>query len=294
MVSYYYIQTIFSSLAFGSVYALVALGLTVLWNSMNIMNFAHGSFLMLGAYLSIILFHYNFQWNAVVGFLLSVVMLTIIGIFLCRTLYERLRTRPLLTIVIVTMGLSMIIENSVLIGFGPRPRAFQGLFGRSIVFIGPYRILANHLFVLGLASVIIFLLEIIKRYTKTGKVIRAVAFDKETSGLMGIPVPAYLAVSFGVALVLAGTAGFLLAPITYISFDMGAVLGAKAFAAMVVGGFGSFSGAIVGSYLIGLVEGIGSIVLGTIYRDLFTFALVLLTLLVRPRGLLGAISIERV
>lgn len=294
MTTYYYIQTVISSLAFGSVYALITLGVTVLWNSMNIMNFAHGSFLMLGAYLAIVFFHYTLQWSAALGLLLSLVFLSLVGMLLSQTIYERLSKRPLLTTVIATMGLSMVVENSVLVGFGPRPRAFQGLFGRAMVFIGSYRILVNHLFAFALACILIALLAIVAKYTKTGKVIRAIAFDKETSGLMGIPVLPYLAVSFGLALALAGLAGFLLAPVTYISVDMGAVLGAKAFAAMVVGGFGSFTGAIVGSYIIGLAEGLGSIFLGTVYRDVVTFALVLFVLLLRPRGLFGGIQAERV
>jgi len=289
----YHLQVIVGSLAFGSVYALVALGVVFIWQSMNILNFAHGQFLMWGTYISIVALHRGIGWPLQLAIPVALGIVGLIGVLFSKTVYERIRTQPELVIIIATMGLSLIMENSALLIFGPRPRGFEGPFGRTMIWVGDIGFLTNHLFCFVVTAFILVLLSVVLKYTMVGKIIRAIAYDKETAGLLGVLVPRFLAFTFGGACVLAGIAGILVAPSICISTDMGTALGNKAFAAMVIGGFGSIPGAIVGGYLVGLMEGLGTLVLGSAYRDIVVFASVILVLLLRPCGLFGSTEAVR-
>jgi len=291
---HFYIQTIVGSLAFGSVYALVALGVVFIWQSMNILNFAHGQFLTLGTYIAVVTLHQGMDWPLWLAILAALGFVGLLGALFSKTVYERIRAQPSLVVIIATMGLSLIMENSALLIFGPRPRAFAGFFGRAMIWVGKVGFLGNHLIALGIAILILAILSMLMKYTMVGKIIRAVAYDKDTAGLMGVPVFRFLACTFAVACILAVIAGILVAPVTYISIDMGTGIGTKAFAAMVIGGFGSIPGAIVGSYLLGLLEGLGTIVVGSVYRDAIAFVLAVLVLLLRPYGLFGSPEKARV
>ncbi len=283
-----------SSIAFGGVYSLVALGIVFIWRTAKVLNFAHGHLLTLGVYLAVVWLYQKLRWPIWAATLASLTLLALIGVAFSRTVFERLRKQPMLSKVVATMGLGLIIINVIILVFGPSPRAFTGFLGRQMLHIGRIGILAEHFLALGVTAFILLLMGLLFRYTMIGKVIRAVAFSREVGGLMGVPVPRYLAGAFAGAVVLAGVAGMFIVPITFLDFTLGDTVGYKGFAAVVVGGFESIPGAILGGYLIGVLEGIGTLVVGSHYRDAVAAALILLVLLVRPGGLLGAREEERI
>ena len=289
----YTVQLIVSNLAFGGVYALVGLGIVFIWKTVNVLNFAHGHLLTLGVYLAVVWLCQGLGWPIWVATVAGLGLLALIGVVFSRTVFERLRRQPLLSKVVATMGLGLIIVNTIILVFGPRPRAFTGFLGRKMLWVGNVGFLAEHLLAFGVTAFILLLMGVIFKYTMIGKVIRALAFSREVGGLMGIPVPRYLAGSFAGAVVLAGIAGMLIVPVTFLDFSLGDAVGYKAFAAVVIGGFGSIPGAILGGYLVGLMEGLGTLLVGSHYRDAIAAALILLVLLIRPQGLLGAKEEER-
>lgn len=289
----YAVQIIVSSLAFGGVYALVAVGIVFIWKTVNVLNFAHGHLLTFGVYLAVVWLHRGYQWPIWAGTLAALGILALVGIVFSRTVFERLRYQPMLSKVVSTMGLGLIIVNTIILIFGPSPRAFTGFLGRRMLWIGNIGILAEHFLSFGVTAFILLLMGIIFKYTMVGKVMRALAFSREVGGLMGIPVPRYLAGAFAVAVALAGVAGMLIVPVTFLDFTLGDAVGYKGFAALVVGGFGTIPGAIIGGYLVGLMEGLGTVLVGSHYRDAVAAALILLVLLLRPGGLLGVKEEER-
>lgn len=288
------IQIIVAGVAFGSVYALVAVGIVFIWRTLNILNFAQGQFLLLCSYLTIIGFHRGLSWPIGTSLLAALAITGLLGAVFAKTVFERIRKQPLITVVIATMGLSLIMENVGLLWFGPRPYAFAGFLGRRMIWIGNAGFLANHVLAFSITLAILVLLAVVLRYTMVGRVIRAVAYDREVAGLMGIPVPRFLSLSFAFAVMLAGLAGILVVPVTYLTLDLGTSVGYKAFAGIVIGGFGSIPGAIVGGYIIGLLEGVGTVALGTGYRDILAFVVMLLVLLLRPHGIFGVTEVERI
>lgn len=289
----YAAQIIVSSFAFGGVYALVALGIVFIWRTVNVLNFAHGHLLTLGVYLAVVWLHQRYRWPVWAGTLVSLTILGVIGIIFARTVFERLRHQPMLSKVVATMGLGLIIVNTIILVFGPRPYAFTGFLGRKMIWIGNVGILAEHFLSLGITASVLLAMGAIFKYTMVGKVVRALAFSREVGGLMGIPVPRYLAGAFAWAVILAGMAGMFIVPITFLDFTLGDAIGYKGFAALVIGGFGTIPGAIIGGYVVGLMEGLGTLLVGSHYRDAIAAALILLVLLFRPGGLLGAKEEER-
>lgn len=287
-------QVIISGLAFGSIYAVIGVGVVFIWRCMNVLNFAHGQFLALGAYITIILFHRWLGLSIIYSLLIALFLVGMAGALFAGTLFQRLRRQPLLAVVVSTMGLSLLIENAVLLIFGPRPHSFSGFFGRRMIWIGTTGFLANHLVAFAFALVFLASLGFVLRYTMVGKVIRSIAFDRETSGLLGIPVPRFTTFTFALSTILAAIAGVLVVPVTYLSVDLGTAVGFKTFAGLVIGGFGSVSGAIIGGPIVGLLEAVGTLALGTRYRDLFCFVALILVLLIRPQGLIGVKEAERV
>ncbi len=294
MTGAYAAQIIISSIAFGGVYALVALGIVFIWKTVNVLNFAHGHLLTLGVYLAVVWLYRGYRWPIWAATLGSLALLALVGIVFSRTVFERLRRQPMLSKVVATMGLGLIIVNTILLVFGASPYSFTGFLGRRMLWFGGIGILAEHLLALGVTTFTLLLMGILFRYTMVGKVVRAVAYSPEVGGLMGIPVPRYLAGAFAGAVVLAGIAGMFIVPITFLEFTLGDAIGYKGFAAVVVGGFGTIPGAIAGGYLVGLMEGVGTLLVGSHYRDAVAAALILFVLLVRPQGLFGTQEGERI
>ncbi len=276
-------QYIFNGLLMGASYALIAMGLTVIFGLMNIANFAHGQFYMMGGFLAYYLTT-ALGFNFFVALVASVLIVVVAGILLDRVIFKRLRGKPLISSVLVTIGLAILLENLALVLWGPRPEAIPNPFSQDGVQIGTIFTTEPRLFALIITVATIALVHVLLHHTRTGKAMRAAFQQQEAAALSGIDIDRLYSVAFGVGAGLAALAGVLLGAIFFVEPSMGGVVTLKAFVVTILGGMGSFVGAIVGGLFLGLAESFGTI-LSSAYKDAIGFVLVILIMLYRPDGL---------
>ncbi len=288
-----FLQLIISGLAMGSIYGLVALGFVLLVNAADIINFAQGEFVMLGAFL---VFTFAELWQ--VPFVLAVVMvvavMAVFGVVMERVAYRPLRHTNAVTIIISTLGISVFLQNAALRTWGSVPEYFGLPFGRAMITVGTLRLVPQHLLILAVAAALVVLQHWFFHRTRLGQMMRATAQDKDTARLMGINIGRMTAITFALAAAIGGLAGVLLAPTFYISVEMGVRVGIKAFVASIIGGWGSIPGAMVGGIVIGLVEVLAAAYISSLYKDVFAFLVLILFLVLMPRGLFGENVAEKV
>jgi branched-chain amino acid transport system permease protein len=280
-----FFQQIFNGVMLGSTYAIVAVGLTLVFGILQIPNFAHGHLYMLGAYITFFLMTlYGFGfWTALVT---SMVVLGLIGMLIERVIYRPLQDRPHINSFISAVGAMIILETSVIVFWGPQGRRIPNpypdifeLFGITMSY--------QRLLVIVAAFVLIFLLQIFIKKTTTGTTIEAVAQNREGAMLVGINVNRVSSLTFAISTATAAAAASLVAPIFMISPTMGALLGMKAFVIVILGGLGSIPGAILGGYILGILEAVGGGYLSAAYKDVYAFGALILILSIRPTGLFG-------
>ncbi|MCK1284289.1 branched-chain amino acid ABC transporter permease [Bradyrhizobium sp. 44] len=278
-------QYIFNGLVVGSSYALIAVGLTAIFGLMEIANFAHGQFYMLGAFFAYTLTRLlglDF-WTGLVG---SVMGVMIVGVVLERTLFRILRGASLSSSVLATIALSIFLENLALNVWGPRPQKIPTPFETgSIEFAGVFTT-PERLLMLTVTVVIVILLHVGLRHTQTGKAIRATFQQREAAALVGIDIDRLYTLTFAIGAGVAGLAGVLLGTIFVVQPAMGGIATLKAFIVVTLGGISSFAGGIAGGLLLGLAESFGAII-SPAYKDAVGFILVMLVLLYKPDGLFG-------
>jgi branched-chain amino acid transport system permease protein len=278
-------QYIFNGLVVGSSYALIAVGLTAIFGLMEIANFAHGQFYMLGAFFAYTLTRLlglDF-WTGLVG---SVMAVMIVGVVLERTLFRILRGASLSSSVLATIALSIFLENLALNVWGPRPQKIPTPFETgSIEFAGVFTT-PERLLMLTVTVVIVILLHVGLRHTQTGKAIRATFQQREAAALVGIDIDRLYTLTFAIGAGVAGLAGVLLGTIFVVQPAMGGIATLKAFIVVTLGGISSFAGGIAGGLLLGLAESFGAII-SPAYKDAVGFILVMLVLLYKPDGLFG-------
>jgi branched-chain amino acid transport system permease protein len=278
-------QYIFNGLVVGSSYALIAVGLTAIFGLMEIANFAHGQFYMLGAFFAYTLTRLlglDF-WTGLVG---SVMAVMIVGVVLERTLFRILRGASLSSSVLATIALSIFLENLALNVWGPRPQKIPTPFETgSIEFAGVFTT-PERLLMLAVTVVIVILLHVGLRHTQTGKAIRATFQQREAAALVGIDIDRLYTLTFAIGAGVAGLAGVLLGTIFVVQPAMGGIATLKAFIVVTLGGISSFAGGIAGGLLLGLAESFGAII-SPAYKDAVGFILVMLVLLYKPDGLFG-------
>jgi branched-chain amino acid transport system permease protein len=278
-------QYIFNGLVVGSSYALIAVGLTAIFGLMEIANFAHGQFYMLGAFFAYTLTRLlglDF-WTGLVG---SVMAVMIVGVVLERTLFRILRGASLSSSVLATIALSLFLENLALNVWGPRPQKIPTPFETgSIEFAGVFTT-PERLLMLAVTVVIVILLHVGLRHTQTGKAIRATFQQREAAALVGIDIDRLYTLTFAIGAGVAGLAGVLLGTIFVVQPAMGGIATLKAFIVVTLGGISSFAGGIAGGLLLGLAESFGAII-SPAYKDAVGFILVMLVLLYKPDGLFG-------
>lgn len=269
----------------GSTYAIVALGLTLVYGILHVPNFAHGHMYMLGAYVCfflITIFGFAY-WPAVA---LAAILLAIAGVVLEFLVYKPLRNDTGFNPFIAALGALIILENAVVILWGPEghriPNPYPGIIDVFGITMSTQRLL-----VIGIAFTMIVLLQLFIKKTTLGSTIEAVAQNKEGSTLVGINVNRVSAMTFAIATALAAIAACLVAPIFMISPSMGSLVGMKAFVIVILGGLGSIPGAIVGGLILGLIEAIGGGYFSAAYKDVFGFGALVLILAIKPTGLFG-------
>lgn len=281
-----FFQALVSGILNGGIYGLVAIGLTFIWGVMNIINFAHGSMLMIGMYVTFWLFTL-LGIDPYLSLLASIPLLFFFGVATEKVLIEPvLKSDPFIQVVL-TMGLMLLLENLATVFFTPDFRAVKLSYGSVTFGIGGVRVHVTRLFAMIAALIITAILYVFLRKTDLGKAIRAASQQKEGAMLVGIDVKYVYAIAFGIGTASVGAAGSLLIPFFYAEPHVGLVFITVAFVIVVMGGFGNFIGALICGFIIGIVESMGGIFMPGSTKHVITFAAFILVLLFKPLGLMG-------
>ena len=289
------IQQLVNGLAVGSIYALIALGSTMVYGTIKLINFAHGDVYMMGAFIGYFAVMV-LKLNVFLALLVAMVACAILGVVIERVAYKPLRKSTRVAALITAIGVSYLLENAMSYFFGAESRPFPSDFGtETFTLFGDVSVNGKQILIFGITVLLMALLQFIVRYTKMGKAMRAVAVDEQAAQLMGIDVDGVISFTFALGSALAGIAGVLVG-VYYntISTTMGITVGLKAFVAAVLGGIGSIPGAMVGGYLIGLLETMVSFFGYSPYRDGVVYFLLFIILIVLPAGLFGKNVREKV
>jgi branched-chain amino acid transport system permease protein len=285
------IQQLVNGLSLGSIYALIALGYTMVYGIVLLINFAHGDLLMVGAYAGYFVLT-ALGTNPValaIGFGAAMAVCAALALAIERFAYRPLRSAPRLNSLITAIAISLILQNGarVIKFIGPNPRQYPTL-GTVNLHLGLFSISNIQLIVIVVSAVLMVILNYIINYTKTGKAMRAVSFDLQAASLMGISVNKTIAFTFALGAVLAAAGGVLYASAyPQVEPTMGTMPGLKAFVAAVLGGIGSVPGAMLGGYILGIAETLTKGFLSSQYADAISFSILILILLVKPTGILG-------
>ena len=280
------LQILFSGLAVGAIYSLVALGFVLIIRATNVVNFAQGDFAMLGAYAMMTLLT-MLKLPYWLSFLLALAVMTIFGVIFNYGVYYPLRNRSFLPVIISTLGASIFLQNTVLAVFGPQAQPLEKVFKSSGFEIGGVFLDSQYLVILVVTLVAVAFQYILFEHTLLGKKLQATSQDKDMARLLGIPVAAMIAITFIYSATLGGLAGILIGPVLFVSIGMGSIIALKAFSATIIGGFGDVTGAIVGGLLLGIVESFAGAYISVPYKDAFGFLLLFIFLLIRPQGIFG-------
>ena len=294
-------QLIWNGLIVGSFYSLVALGYSMVYGIIKLLNFAHGDIYMLGSFVGFLVLSSfgGIPASASIPALLAILLLAmvvtgLIGVGIERVAYRPLRRSPRLAVLITAIGVSFTLEYGIRQIFGPNPRAFPVRLSSESFDGAGVRVSLSQVVLVVVAAVLMFVLAHIVERTREGRAMRAIALDPQAAHLMGVNVNRVIATVFFIGSALAGAAG-VMAGAYYGSIDflMGFVIGLKAFTAAVIGGIGNLYGAMLGGLLLGLLESFGAAWLGGEWRDVFSFLILILILTFKPTGLLGNRVVER-
>ena len=282
------VQQFVNGLSIGAIYALVAVGLTLIFGIMDVINFAHGEFVMLGAYAGFwILALTGLPYP--VALVLAIVTVAAAAVVIERAVFRPLYDRSMLAIVMVAFGLLLFLQNAALMAWGGIPKAIADPFGNATLRVAGFYMSYLRIFAMALTFVLFGGMWVVLVRTKVGKAMRATAQNPEAAVIRGIDTDRVYMTTFAISGALAAAAGVVYGTLFSVSPAMGLLPLLKAFAAIVIGGLGSVTGALLGGLLIGVVEAMGAGLLpgGSGYRDAFAFVLLIVVLLVRPQGLLG-------
>ncbi len=286
------LQFAFSGLTVGAIYALVALGFTLIYNASDIINFAQGEFVMLGGMTTVFM--------ALAGVplplaaLIAIAVTTAIGLALHRFAIEPARGASPVVLIMITIGASVFLRGVAQIVFDKRFHSLPPLFGADAIQFGGAAILPQSFVVLAGAAVIVVLLWLFVERTLLGKAVIATAANRLAARLIGIDTRRIVDFSFAVSAAIGAVAGILVTPITLTSYDVGTLLALKGFAAAMLGGIGSPLGAVVGGLLIGMIEALCAGYISSSYKDAAAFLIILIVLVAMPQGLFGRIKVDRV
>jgi len=296
------LQQLANGLILGSFYALVALGYTMVYGIIKLLNFAHGDLYMIGAFIGFIVLSFlsayiGDSWTGILcSMVLSMIAVGMLGVLIQRIAYQPMLTAPRLSILITALAVSMILSNTVMAFTDGEYLAFRTDLGYEGLELGNVFITYTQMVLVGAAALLMIGLYLFVHKTLYGKAMRAIAIDQDACRLMGINVNRIIALTFFIGTSLAAGAGIMAG--TYygsIHFFMGFVIGLKAFTAAVIGGIGSIPGAMLGGLLLGLLESFGTQIpfIGTEWKDVFSFIILILLLVFKPAGILGRTEIER-
>ena len=289
-----FLKQVINGVQVGSIYALVALGYTMVYGIVKLLNFAHGDFIMVGAYISLFAMTGAGMpvWLAAI---IAVAGCALLGVLTEKIAYKPLRNSPKLSVLITAIGVSLFLQNLFLILFTSSPKPYPNTVNIPAVNVGPIQISGVTLVTIVLSAVSMIALQLFVKKTKMGRAMRAVSEDAQAATLMGVNVNHTISLTFAVGSGLAAIAAVMYCT-AYPMVDpyMGSMLGLKAFIAAVLGGIGSLPGALLGGLIVGVSESMAATFLGSTYRDSVAFIILIIVLIVRPHGLFGRKGITKV
>ncbi len=281
-----FVQALISGILIGGVYALIGIGLTMIFGVMRIINFAHGDILMVGMYVTFFLFTLM-RVDPFASILITGPLLFLFGAFLQKVVINRVLGALPQNQILLTIGLGLIMSNSIMLAFTSDYKILTTRYSSSSVKVGGISISSPLVYSFLITAAITAALYWFLLKTDTGQAIRATAQDREAARLMGINVKRMSVIAFGLGAALAGIAGALISPTYYIFPQVGSIFTLKAFVIVVLGGMGSVIGATLGGVLIGIAESVGGVYFGACWKEVVVFVLFLVVLLFKPSGLLG-------
>ncbi|MDR2006201.1 MAG: branched-chain amino acid ABC transporter permease [Acidaminococcales bacterium] len=289
-----FIQQMINGISLGSIYALIALGYTMVYGILKLINFAHGDIYMLGAYAGFFAAAV-LRLSFLPSLLFAMLAAALAGMVIERLAYRPLRRAPRITALITAIGVSFFLDYTLILFVSPQPRTFPAIFESEIYRFYGIIINSQQILIFAVSLLLMAFLTYIVQHTKVGKAMRAVSYDTDTARLMGVNVDKVISWTFALGSALAAAAGVLVG-IYYNSIDplMGMMPGIKAFVAAVLGGIGIIPGAMAGGLILGVVEAMASGFLSSTFRDAVAFSILILILLFKPSGLLGKNTREKV
>lgn len=288
------IEQLINGLRTGSIYALIALGYTMVYGIAKMINFAHGDIIMVGAY-ALFVFVTTLQMPVIPAVILTILFCALLGVVIEKVAYKPLRKAQPLAVLITAIGVSYFLQNIVQIIFGATPKPFASIIRVPAIRLGTINISGITLITLIVTTICMILLSLFVSKTKAGRAMRAVSEDKGAAELMGINVNGTISLTFAIGSGLAAVAGILfIAQYESLRPTLGALPGIKAFVAAVLGGIGSIPGAMLGGIILGIIESLSKAYISTQLSDAIVFGVLVFVLLVRPSGLLGKSRREKV
>lgn len=286
------LQYLFSGLTNGAIYALSALGFSLIYNASGVINFAQGEFIMLGGVCAVMLTAAGVPLPLAI--LIAVLAVSLVGLLLEKLAIEPAGDADVVSLIIITIGASIFLQGVALVVFGRSQRALAPFTGDAPIMIYGASMLPQSVWMMGTGALIVLILAWFFGRTRLGKAVLATAHNRLAARLVGINTRHVLALSFVISAALGAVAGVVSAPITLTSYDVGIMVGLKGFVAATLGGLGSGLGAVVGGLILGLTEALAAGYISSAYKDAVPFVLIILILFFMPRGLFGARVSERV
>jgi branched-chain amino acid transport system permease protein len=287
------VQYLFTGVTVGSIYAMVAVGFNIIYNVTDIINFAQGEFVMLGG-LIMVFFTVTAKLPLPLAFVLTIAAVTAVGALMERFTINPLKNASVLTMIIVTIAVSILFKGIAMFVWGKDPYIFPPFSGSKPLFIYGAAIQTQTLWVLLMTAVMVVLMTIFFKKTRYGKAMLACADNPEAARLVGIKVNTMILISFALSAAIGAVAGAVITPISLMEYDRGALLALKGFGAAVLGGLGSFYGAVVAGVLLGIIESMCAGLVSSGYKDAVALILLLLVLYVRPSGLFGNVEASKI
>jgi len=287
------LQYVISGATLGSAYGLAGLGFTVIFNTTEIINFAQGEFVMLGGMLAV----FAIRWGGLplaVAVSLAIGLTTLVGVAVDRLTIRPVRGRSVIVLIIITIGVSIVLRGATMLLFGKDTYPLPGFSGGEPLTVLGASFLPQNLWVGGITLCTLVAMKLYFDRTISGKAMLACACDRKAASLMGINVDSMVTLSFAFSALVGALGGAILAPITLTSYDVGILLGLKGFAACILGGLGNPFGAVAGGVILGVLESLSAGLISSGYKDAVAFIILLTLLFVRPSGLFGRRSAERV
>ncbi len=287
-----FLQFLLSGMTIGATYALAALGFTIIYNSSHVINFAQGEFIMLGGMMTMVFLQAGLPLPLAI--LLAVIVTAIAGLLVEKIAIEPAKDAEVITLIIITIGVSLVIRGLVQVFLGKDTHAIPAFSSDTPIMILGASLVPQSLWVFGVTGIVVAVLWYFFNKTLLGKSMLATAYNRLAAQLVGINTNLVLLLSFSLSAALGAIGGVIVAPITMTSYDIGIMLGLKGFVAAVLGGLGNSLGAIVGGLILGVAETMAAGYISSAYKDAVPFVLILVILFFIPRGLFGAKVTERV